>query len=360
MLSELCVRRPVFATMLVMSLVVLGIFSFRDLGVDLFPKADPAHGQRVAAAAGRVARRDDLVGHHADGERAQRHRRHRPDDGERQRRRHRQHHHPVRPRTRPRRRRQHGARKGGRRDAQRAAGGAAAGHPEAGSGRRSDHEPRALEQEREPPHAHRDRRQAGEARARIGRRRRRRHDERRSPARNPHRRRRREAQRARAVDRSGARRHSQENVEIPGGTLEQGKWEVGPAHAGPHRRDATVQRHHHRHASTARRCGSPTSATPRIRSQKRRDLAVHGRRQSGRPARHPPRLGREHHQGHRRRSSRSWRPSGRRCRPTSRSRSPPTTRSSSTRRSPRSRNTCSGAACWRRWSCCSSSATSAR
>ncbi len=42
MLSELCVRRPVFATMLVMSLVVLGLFSFRRLGVDLFPKADPA------------------------------------------------------------------------------------------------------------------------------------------------------------------------------------------------------------------------------------------------------------------------------------------------------------------------------
>jgi hydrophobic/amphiphilic exporter-1 (mainly G- bacteria), HAE1 family len=42
MLSELCVRRPVFATMLVTSLVVLGVFSFQDLGVDLFPKADPA------------------------------------------------------------------------------------------------------------------------------------------------------------------------------------------------------------------------------------------------------------------------------------------------------------------------------
>src|SRR5262249_57472868 len=42
MLSELCVRRPVFATMLAMSLVVLGIFSFRNLGVDLFPRADPA------------------------------------------------------------------------------------------------------------------------------------------------------------------------------------------------------------------------------------------------------------------------------------------------------------------------------
>ena len=41
-LSELSVRRPVFATMVVMSLVVLGIFAFRDLGVDLFPKADPA------------------------------------------------------------------------------------------------------------------------------------------------------------------------------------------------------------------------------------------------------------------------------------------------------------------------------
>ncbi|HEU4894039.1 MAG TPA: efflux RND transporter permease subunit [Vicinamibacterales bacterium] len=42
MLSEFCVRRPVSATMLVMSLVVLGTFSFRSLGVDLFPKADPA------------------------------------------------------------------------------------------------------------------------------------------------------------------------------------------------------------------------------------------------------------------------------------------------------------------------------
>ena len=37
MLSELCVRRPVFATMLVTSLVVLGIFSFQDLGFVLFP-----------------------------------------------------------------------------------------------------------------------------------------------------------------------------------------------------------------------------------------------------------------------------------------------------------------------------------
>src|ERR1039458_1379791 len=39
-LAQLCVRRPVFATMLVMSLVVVGIFCYFTLGVDLFPKVD--------------------------------------------------------------------------------------------------------------------------------------------------------------------------------------------------------------------------------------------------------------------------------------------------------------------------------
>ncbi len=42
-LSEICVKRPVFAFMLIMFLVVLGVFSFLDLGVDLFPKSDPAN-----------------------------------------------------------------------------------------------------------------------------------------------------------------------------------------------------------------------------------------------------------------------------------------------------------------------------
>src|SRR5262249_27653131 len=42
-ISELSVRRPVFALMLISFLVVLGVVSFRDLGVDLFPKADPAN-----------------------------------------------------------------------------------------------------------------------------------------------------------------------------------------------------------------------------------------------------------------------------------------------------------------------------
>jgi hydrophobic/amphiphilic exporter-1 (mainly G- bacteria), HAE1 family len=41
-LSEICVNRPVFAFMLVMFLVVLGVFSFVKLGVDLFPRTDPA------------------------------------------------------------------------------------------------------------------------------------------------------------------------------------------------------------------------------------------------------------------------------------------------------------------------------
>jgi hydrophobic/amphiphilic exporter-1 (mainly G- bacteria), HAE1 family len=39
-LAEICVRRPVFATMIVLSLTVVGAFSFFTLGVDLFPKID--------------------------------------------------------------------------------------------------------------------------------------------------------------------------------------------------------------------------------------------------------------------------------------------------------------------------------
>jgi hydrophobic/amphiphilic exporter-1 (mainly G- bacteria), HAE1 family len=39
-LAEICIRRPVFATMLVLSLTVIGVFSFFGLGVDLLPKID--------------------------------------------------------------------------------------------------------------------------------------------------------------------------------------------------------------------------------------------------------------------------------------------------------------------------------
>jgi hypothetical protein len=49
-----------------MSLVVLGLFSFRDLGVDLFPRADPAT-VNVRCRCPAPARRARLVGHRADG-----------------------------------------------------------------------------------------------------------------------------------------------------------------------------------------------------------------------------------------------------------------------------------------------------
>ena len=41
-LAEFCVRRPAVTTVMIMALVVTGIFSFRDLTVDLLPKADQA------------------------------------------------------------------------------------------------------------------------------------------------------------------------------------------------------------------------------------------------------------------------------------------------------------------------------
>src|SRR5436190_7775821 len=39
-LAALCVKRPVFATVLILSLTVIGAFSFTRLGVDRFPKVD--------------------------------------------------------------------------------------------------------------------------------------------------------------------------------------------------------------------------------------------------------------------------------------------------------------------------------
>ena len=39
-LASLCVKRPVFATILTLLWVVLGLFSFRQIGVDLFPNID--------------------------------------------------------------------------------------------------------------------------------------------------------------------------------------------------------------------------------------------------------------------------------------------------------------------------------
>ena len=39
-LAEICIKRPVFATMLILFLVVMGLDSYRKLGVDFFPKIE--------------------------------------------------------------------------------------------------------------------------------------------------------------------------------------------------------------------------------------------------------------------------------------------------------------------------------
>ena len=39
-LAEICVRRPVFATVIILILTVIGGFAFFTLGVDRFPKID--------------------------------------------------------------------------------------------------------------------------------------------------------------------------------------------------------------------------------------------------------------------------------------------------------------------------------
>src|SRR6266540_2343831 len=39
-LADLCIKRPVFATMINLFLVVLGWFSFKDIGIDLFPNVE--------------------------------------------------------------------------------------------------------------------------------------------------------------------------------------------------------------------------------------------------------------------------------------------------------------------------------
>ena len=40
-LAEVSIRRPVFAIMMSVALITLGLFSYRTLGVDLMPKTEP-------------------------------------------------------------------------------------------------------------------------------------------------------------------------------------------------------------------------------------------------------------------------------------------------------------------------------
>ena len=39
-LAEICIRRPVFASMMTLALIVVGVVSYVRLGVDRFPAVD--------------------------------------------------------------------------------------------------------------------------------------------------------------------------------------------------------------------------------------------------------------------------------------------------------------------------------
>ena len=149
-----------------------------------------------------------------------------------------------------------------------------------------------------------------------------------------------------------------ENVEVPGGTLEQGKWEVGLRTLG--RIDATDQ---FKNIIVKTVNGTPIRMSDigyvEDTTQKATERPVHGRRQPGDPARHPARVRREHHQGHRRDQGEAADDSADAAQGRHISSSPTTIPISSTPRSNRWKSTSSGAACSRRWSSCSSSATSA-
>ena len=77
-LADVSVRRPVFAVMMSAALLVLGWFSYRQLGLDLMPKTDYPTVTCRRGAAGRERRGDRDVDHEADrggGQHDQRHRR---------------------------------------------------------------------------------------------------------------------------------------------------------------------------------------------------------------------------------------------------------------------------------------------
>ncbi len=55
-LAEVCVRRPVFATVLSLIILVVGIVFYLQLGVDQFPKVDFPVVRDHHPPAGRLAR----------------------------------------------------------------------------------------------------------------------------------------------------------------------------------------------------------------------------------------------------------------------------------------------------------------
>ena len=52
-LAEICIRRPIFAAMLILALVVVGSVAYQGLGVDRFPSVDvPTVSVRTALPGG--------------------------------------------------------------------------------------------------------------------------------------------------------------------------------------------------------------------------------------------------------------------------------------------------------------------
>src|SRR5918996_682992 len=61
-LAEICIRRPVFASMIVLSLVVVGAASFFRLGVDRFPSVDlPTVSVRIGLPGGSPEEVESLI-----------------------------------------------------------------------------------------------------------------------------------------------------------------------------------------------------------------------------------------------------------------------------------------------------------
>ena len=264
MLSEFCVRRPVSATMLVMSLVVLGTFSFRGLGVDLFPRADPATVSVALVAAGRQPRRDVHLGRRADGTGDQRRLGHRRSSGA-----HIRgagaHHRALRPRARSQRGRQRRSRESGRRHPDGSADAAAARHHQGRSRRRSGDVAHRVVKVDEPADADRAGRQADCPRHPDDQRRRRSQRDGRARARDSHRRRHREAQLVRAVDDPGARGRRRRERRDSRRNHRAGQGPAASAHARPRRRLGGFQQHRRRHEGRQRPFASPTSGTPKTR-----------------------------------------------------------------------------------------------
>ena len=79
-LAEICIRRPVFATVLILSLVVVGLVAYFTLGVDRFPNVDFPLVDGHHAAGRRRPRGDGDRGHRQDRGGGQHDQRHRPAD----------------------------------------------------------------------------------------------------------------------------------------------------------------------------------------------------------------------------------------------------------------------------------------